>query len=790
MASPANTSGNARSKRARSEDSLEEYNRFAELRAKNRQRNRRARKKQTYGCDAEEWASAIAECSPAEVRALHDFALAAELEDAFDVVSKHGSAAATPRQRKLINDYEFKARQENLYPARLSPEEQKKRGKKQTWYDPWSPLDPNFTQDADSRINKRGHVWRGSDVINKELESETAGLINGKRFQKARTETGLRSTGDDMLWRIITAVPRHANGGKRRTDERGRQVKKKQLLAGPHKDCRRRYSSKMAALDGTYLSTTDLLTLMRIDLDKEFESYEDLLQELLDMVAFGDLPLLPHFIAWTPDDRFPGRLFGAHLIFLLPANRGVWGKGVHRVVYDAAVAGLTYALKRLGADPGGIANPTDFRNPIGPHNDYRTPNRDVFMSCGEISSRLKVKASRASMMRQMSIEAMEAAGQEHENSQRFWCWAFEVVFKLAVQAFHVKKFDPRRSDYDWEAFRDYLVEATLEILPSELGPRNGRERASCEKAVRTRATTVAIEFDPDNLSRGVDRGACAGIIPSNASRQQKHKMGGEYGRSKRVQNTRDAILEAYRHALAHGLDVTDVSIAELSRRNRRTVANYRHLLSVAQTELGEVHPIHENLVQNLEDVGEVATATKIERHVKLSDYVVRLPISQGKAPITLSSIGWQFSYREGGNLVIGPYSNKPSQPPTRGSYPDQISYVEAIHSWAARQAKLRDHRPDPVCGYKPGGQLSWDQTASIPLVSLYSDCPADDSVDHRGAAGTGNQEEPAATMPQLSGCSNEDVVGDEYQMQRRRGWDSRGDGQDCPEALEQDCPTL
>lgn len=773
MASQANTSGNARSKRARSEDSLEEYKRFAELRAKNRQRNRRARKKQTYGCDADEWASAIARCSQAEVRALHDFALAAELEEAFEVVSRHGSAAATPRQRKLINDYEFNARQENLYPVRLSPEEQKKRGKKQTWYDPWSPLDPNFTQGGNSRTKKRGYVWRGSDVINAELNSHTAGLINNKRFQKARIELSFRSDGDDMLWRIITAVPKHANGGKRKTDEHGRLVKKKQLLAGPHKDCRRRYASKMAALDGTYLSTTDLLTLMRIDLDKEFDSYEDLLQELLDMVEFGDLPLLPHFIVWTPDDRFPGRLFGAHLIFLLPANRGVWGKGVHRVVYDAAVAGLTYALKRLGADPGGIANPADFRNPIGPHNDYRTTNRDVFMSCGEINSRLKVKASRASMMRQMSIEAMEAAGQEHENSQRFWCWAFEVVFKLAVQAFHAKKFDPRRSDYDWEAFRDYLVEATLEILPSELGPRTERERASCEKAVRTRATTVAIEFDPDNLSRGVDRGACAEIIPRNASRQQKHKMGGEYGRTKRVQSTREAILEAYRHALIHGLDITDVSIAELARRNRRTVANYRHLLSVAQAELGEVHPIHENLVQNLEDADELTTAPKAERHVKLSDYVVRLPISQedirGKAPITLSSTGWQFSYREGGNLVIGPYSNKPSQPPTRGSYQDLISYVEAIHIWAARQAKLRDHRPDPLCGYKPGGQPSWDQTTSIPLVSVYADCPADDSVDHSGA-GTGNQEEPAATMLQLSGCSGEAVAGVKCEMQRRGGW--------------------
>ncbi|MET3346635.1 hypothetical protein ABIF52_007016 [Bradyrhizobium japonicum] len=506
----------------------------------------------------------------------------------------HLPVSKTPRQVYLVNKDDHIAHQTALYRDC-----------------PWSPRSYNATQSGESRV-KEGYVFEGSAEIALRTGSATAGLIGGKYFQNRFVQRGYKTGGattitdegetyeeaEPLLMRIIQAIP--AENGRRRKNAQTRA----RMLTGPRKDDRRVYPNKRSANDCVYASTSNLLQLIRVDIDKPFQSINILLAKLQFLVDEGKLPCMPHFVVWIFDDRFPGWVLNPHLLWLLPADKCVWaadGGMKQKILYDRVVTGLTVACldevflnehgehEGLGADFGGMANPSDFKNPVSPHCHYVIANGTHFPDLGEMSESLSCTLDRESMARLLSIKAMTNAGLSSQNSQRFWTWAYKAVFEVARELYlgGNAAYDPRSHVFDVDTFEEEIARISASLVPDDIKARNSTEETSCLKAITTRARFVAWNFDPNKIDDpGIDRGACAEIIPPTANVRERQQISQLRTCEVRVDASRELILGAYRHALANGLPTTHVAIANASGRHVNTVARYaRDCRQQAQHEL-------------------------------------------------------------------------------------------------------------------------------------------------------------------------------------------------------------
>lgn len=715
-------------------------------------------KPQTYGCDPDEWAAFMAEASPEERLATKEFAKAAELEEAHYVVghrlrpkiehrktygcdpkewrhwhdkvcetkkerdaliafakaaqrqldNDHCDALGIPRKTSrhayLINKADEQQRQAALYPP--CPEA----GPVPKRYDPHSPLSKNAQQSGLEFFHTRGWRWRGSDVILAETGDERLALINGKYFQYAWVQTVPKTAGDIMLDRIVTAVP-----ALRPKKRKGQKHENKKLLAGPCKDDRREYGNKRSALQMPLISCHRLTTLFRVDIDRNFIRYDDLLSWLQHLVEEGKLPCLPHFVVWIFDDRFPGQVLHPHLIWLLPADRPVWGYGVQRRIYDAVVSQVTENCIEIGADAGGLANPTDFKNPISGHCHYKTPNRTHFPTLSEMAEAIGAKTSRLAAARRRSILTMAEAQMGSDQSNRFWEWCYKVSYSIAIELCVRKEFDPRSDIFDVEVFQRALIEHTIQLIPGpeDGGPRNAKERAACEKAIKTRCSFLAREFDPDRIGKGKDLGACADLMPAKATRKERHEVGGRYGRTQASKNIQAEILEAYRRALKEGLPTTKVAIAEAAGCSRNTVRAHQHLLNVAQQELaGQEQTITQ---------GPIEVRAENNEPFKVTDYSIRIPdhlvVTTGYPTSVFASLGCTTQYREGVQVCFGPNEKQSERQPTAKQVNQQRTIADLRKLSAIRRT---DHRLDWDGGYgeEPAYINKWGWTASPSMQTI------------------------------------------------------------------------
>lgn len=445
--------------------------------------------------------------------------------------------------------------------------------------DPWAPHQKNFLLSHKQRTSPDGgYYWPGSSVdpATGEITGQVT-LINGRYYQDMRHSTQYRSTHSHNLQRILASVPKN-QGGKKYRDKDGN--KRQRLLSGPAKDDRRHYNSKQAALELPHIAATSIMKdMMRVELDQSFSSYEELIGKLLIKVEEGVIPCLPHVIDWIPDDRYPaGTVRNPHLIWILPDGKAVYGKfSKQQWLFDKVVAGLTYALRDLGADPGGLANVSDFKNPISEHCDYRDSNTTHYPDLSEMAECLDLSYDRATAARAMSLEALGAAGLTEENSQRFWSWATKAGFIAARDLWQANKrrWDPRSPEYDGWAFPTAIERVLTDNVPREIAPKNSRERDALKKAIQTRAEFAAENFDPEKLEDApVNRGAAVGRIKPEHDKRARHQIGQIVGAENKIIDSRQAVTDAVRKTIKAGQATTLETIATIADRHVNTVRKY------------------------------------------------------------------------------------------------------------------------------------------------------------------------------------------------------------------------
>ncbi|MEH2471858.1 hypothetical protein V1281_006954 [Nitrobacteraceae bacterium AZCC 2161] len=435
---------------------------------------------------------------------------------------KAGKVASllTPRQRSIINRAEFADHEERLYREEHSDEaakmayalaidagadEESAKERAEEAREHSKTEAPRQT--ARDRIFDRGFAWPGGWVAGKWLQA------------KPFFEKGFRSHEEPMLEKFVSAVPKASVG----------------INAGNgNGSAREIHNIKWRALDKTHVAVNMVYrTFWRIELDADFKSYEHLRLKLEMMVKDGVMPCLPHIIDWIPSDTLPqGTCNHPHLWFTLPEGAGVYGKGnVSDRMMRGVIAALTAALAPLGADPGGLANPHDGKNPLCPNAQYRIPNDAHLPRLEEYAETLDVSIDTDSMARIMSIRTLERTN-VGKRSQQMYDWIYSASTTIAAELHKKGIVDANDPSFDRYRFGEIVDSELKRRARIEFPELSGAELEAMLKVCSTKATWAAEKFDVTTLSGGVNRGAIRDQIEETDTLAEKQGKGGTYSRQK------------------------------------------------------------------------------------------------------------------------------------------------------------------------------------------------------------------------------------------------------------------
>lgn len=206
------------------------------------------------------------------------------------------------------------------------------------------------------------------------------------------------------------------------------------------------HGRKVLSLDYAWVEgNREMVSLIRIDLDRCFESFDELRVLLQALVDEGLLPCMPHLVAgdvaplrrsvrrpdggWR-DEHLP-HLVRPHLWFVLPdaVNLGPKGRDHPKRILEAVCRGLCNILLPLGADPNAATLLVRGKNPLSPWWQSECFNDEAFPSLSEYASRLgeAMKASREQMSRQA---AEMQSGLAPKVSNEFYTAASREAWRL------------------------------------------------------------------------------------------------------------------------------------------------------------------------------------------------------------------------------------------------------------------------------------------------------------------------------------------------------------------------
>ena len=348
-------------------------------------------------------------------------------------------------------------------------------------------------------------------------------------------ESYLRSMLHPLLfYGFVLGTPR---GGRQRFKDHPLQP----LSGGPAKDNRRDYWSKLQALDQPYITLLSVMRCaFRVELDQNFDGFDELKALLWEMVCNGELACMPHVVVGAIDPD-TGALQHPHLWFLLrEQNRVLYDRGNTKAnadvmdLYDGVVAGVFAALEHLGADMGAASSPTDGKNPLCGQWSAEVWNDSEFPSLQEWSMKVRIWHRLDHLVREQSIvNSALSAEQSNDVFHRSaaMAWAILRAAHMAGDALYRTLLEDRR------ALADYLFERLLVEF------RDEPNQKKCIGTLRRVARYVSGEWDPHKLEPTRQRGEAYHLVREIAHRdadgniiaeglEARQMVGRKYSRAK------------------------------------------------------------------------------------------------------------------------------------------------------------------------------------------------------------------------------------------------------------------
>ncbi|WP_156526822.1 hypothetical protein [Bradyrhizobium sp.] len=321
------------------------------------------------------------------------------------------------------------------------------------------------------------------------------GITNKKVLQRIQYLDGIGKTPKEIAVEIGESVSR-IKGALHALQNDTRH------WTGDNNDRRHVHLKKWASLDQIHGNTrTDCREIIRGDKDRIFES----VQEFHDYLNSLLVPPQQYTYVW--DDRYPERVTRPHLLWWLPAGKGVWyDDPTSMSMFEGAAAALTIMA---GCDIGGLANVGDVKQPTSPRVVARDWQTEKLPTLSELCRILNVdlKQNLVVTMRQQSVAQMVAAGVSESQSGAFYSMAGKRGFELCLLWEGIGELRVG-AQLDRRVLGEQIADRLLQdrIMLDELSKLRASARDAAENSIRVAAKKVAESFGKGRRasSRGYD----------------------------------------------------------------------------------------------------------------------------------------------------------------------------------------------------------------------------------------------------------------------------------------------
>jgi hypothetical protein len=386
-------------------------------------------------------------------------------------------------------------------------------------------------------------VWRGGSVAG--------------RWVYSFVEDGLRSANSNVNKRFVQITP--ARGS---------------ILAGHSKDAAFKRRSKLLALTLPYVRiNTKIIQAFRIDLDGSFAHEQHLMTCLRD----AGLPIMPDIVVF--DRRLDGVIYRPHLWFFLPIGSGVWNdpddprfrKGPLKLLFHVMAAIIDCLnLKKLGADPGGLANPFHGKNPLCPLWRTIEPNRDANLALEEWARLLGIaRTDEKASEKRARLAAQNVSGLSSRESNGIFSaartWAREIIQE--IHAAGGQRYADLLSDRQ-ELARVVRTGLHDRLAWSEFTTSSVQSRRVLDKVADYAATWWKPELAPKPLKIHGRMGELEGTP------QERMSAGGKFGAERKKELSTERLAAAAIEMMAEGVKITRAALAKRADVDPRTASKH------------------------------------------------------------------------------------------------------------------------------------------------------------------------------------------------------------------------
>ncbi|WP_372399853.1 replication initiation protein [Azospirillum sp. HJ39] len=316
----------------------------------------------------------------------------------------------------------------------------------------------------------------------------------------------------------------------------------RRLLTGNDKGAVTAGGPKVLALDDAYVhANADMRGVIRVELDRDFASWDQLRQAVL---ACG-VPM-PN-IAVAHVHEVTGAVQAPHLIWLLEHSVCFTGRGraAPQLAFRSALQRLTVALAAAGADQGGRSNALKMKNPLSPRWSRTVWAEEPYQSLAAVC---------AGLPEARDVTVAEVAGKDNaaevegSNSlfRRLRAFAFDNVGRHHPDGEGAGS----RGEFEQE-----VVTHGYEIAD-----------ACCASERQARATAMKVatyawgHFDGGRWKMKQNWGVCAAQTKGLTEAEAK-AVGGRYAAARRREASVEKLVAAYRRLAAVGREPSRAAVA-------------------------------------------------------------------------------------------------------------------------------------------------------------------------------------------------------------------------------------
>ncbi len=414
------------------------------------------------------------------------------------------------------------------------------------------------------------------------------------------------------------------------------------------------HRSKLLSLDYAWVEgNREMVSLIRIDLDTFFESFEHLRRQLQYLVHEGRLPCLPHLVAGDMApvrlsqrdadgvfrDRVASMLVRPHLWFILPdaVNMKATGRKGPQRLLDAVYRGLCNVLKGLGADPNAKALLVRGKSPVSPWWDSVNMNDEVFPSLSGYAEILgdAMKVSQEQLAR---AAAEKQSGLPAAVSNEFFSAASREAWRI-LRDLHQRKDGEYLASL---ADRGLLAGMLARLMPMDRVLLLGEGLVEPARGAYVLDKVIgyaASRWSPHKADEAIsfrNRGSMKHLVADASSLKEKQAITGRVVAEARMQAARHTILKAMDAVERSGAPFTQAEVVRASGLNRKTVSrHWRFCLGRRPgrclDKKGGVTPVFHDMTQAVQDVARCVVGEGLEgghKDMKATDGIRKPPVKR------------------------------------------------------------------------------------------------------------------------------------------------------------------